>query len=298
MEIGVPGEEAEGVLQALEYLKEFHLGIPVKLGARVVIIGGGNSAVDAARVAFRDRRVKEVTILYRRTQKEMPAYPEEIESALDEGVKIQFLVAPARVRTHDGKVIGVECLRMKLGEKDESGRPRPVPIAGSEFQVSADTLILAISERAYTPYLKESDGLQLDPRWGTIIADPATMATTRPGVFAGGDVVSGPSSVVDAIAAGKAAARSIENYLEGRVLPRTHELTRPSLYVKPIKLTEEELQDSKRSRMPHLPVYKRRSGHEEIELGFTRELALREARRCLRCDLETEDAKKALGEKP
>jgi NADH-quinone oxidoreductase subunit F len=295
LEMGVPGEEAEGVLQALEYLKEHHLGIPVSLGARVVVIGGGNSAVDAARVAFRDKRVKQATILYRRTRKEMPAYPEEVEAGLEEGVKIEYLVAPVRVRVRDEKVVGVECIRMKLGEKDASGRAKPVPIPGSEFQVPADTLILAISERAYTPYLKDSDGLTLSPEWGTIIVDPASMATTRPGVFAGGDVVSGPSSVVEAMAAGKTAALSIECYLEGRSLAHPHQVTRPSLYVEPVKLTEEEAQNTKRAKMPHLPPGKRRSGHEEIETGFTKELAMREARRCLRCELETRDAKKAMG---
>ena len=295
LEMGVPGEEAEGVLQALEYLKDHHLGIPVSLGARVVVIGGGNSAVDAARVAFRDKRVKQATILYRRTRKEMPAYPEEVEAGLEEGVKIEYLVAPVRVRIRDEKVVGVECIRMKLGEKDSSGRAKPVPIPGSEFQIPADTLILAISERAYTPYLKDSDGLTLSPEWGTIIVDPASMATTRPGVFAGGDVVSGPSSVVEAMAAGKTAALSIECYLEGRPLIRSHDVTRPSLYVEPVKLTEEEAQNTKRVKMPHLPPVKRRSGHEEIETGFTKELALKEARRCLRCELETRDAKKAMG---
>lgn len=295
LEMGVPGEEAEGVLQALEYLKDHHLGIPVELGGRVVVIGGGNSAVDAARVAFRDRRVKQATILYRRTRKEMPAYPEEIEAGLEEGVKIEYLAAPVRIRIGDGKVVGVECIRMKLGEKDASGRARPVPIPGSEFQVPADTLILAISERAYTPYLKESDGLTLSPEWGTIIVDPASMATTRPGVFAGGDVVSGPSSVVEAMAAGKTAARSMESYLEGRSLVHVREVTRPSRYVEPVKLTEEEARNTRRSKMPHLPPARRRTGHEEIETGFTRELAMREAKRCLRCELETRDAKKAMG---
>jgi len=295
IEIGVPGEEAEGVLQALEYLKDVHLGRPVELGARIVVIGGGNSAVDAARVALRNKNVKKVTILYRRTRKEMPAYPDEVEAALEEGVKIEFLVAPTWVRTKDGRVTGVQCQRMKLGEKDESGRPKPVPIEGSEFLTAADTLILALSERAYTPYLKDSDGLSLSPKWGTIIVDPATMATTRPGVFAGGDVVTGPSSVVDAIAAGKAAADAVDNYLEGRPLVRARQLTRPSLYVKPVELKEDELQQAKRSKMPHLSPSKRKAMHEEIELGFTRDVAVREARRCLRCELETEDGKKATG---
>ena len=295
IEIGVPGEEAEGVLQALEYLKDVHLRRPVDINGRVVVIGGGNSAVDAARVALRDKNVKKVTILYRRTRKEMPAYPEEVEAAVEEGVRIEYLVAPTWVRTKDGRVTGVQCRRMRLGDKDESGRPKPIPIEGSEFFVDADNLILALSERAYTPYLKESDGLSLSPRWGTIIVDPATMATTRPGVFAGGDVVTGPSSVVDAIAAGKAAAEAIDSYLEGRPLVRTRQLTRPSLYVPPVELKEDELQQAKRVKMPHLPPSKRKSLHEEIELGFTKEMAVREARRCLRCELETEDGKKATG---
>jgi NADH-quinone oxidoreductase subunit F len=295
IEIGVPGEEAEGVLQALEYLKDVHLKRPVELGARVVVIGGGNSAVDAARVALRNKNVKKITILYRRTRKEMPAYREEVEAALEEGVKIEFLVAPTWVRTKDGRVTGIQCRRMKLGEKDESGRPKPMPIEGSEFLVDVDTLILALSERAYTPYLKDSDGLSLSPKWGTIIVDPATMATTRPGVFAGGDVVTGPSSVVDAIAAGKAAAEAIDNYLESRPLVRSRQLTRPSLYVEPVELKEDELQQAKRSKMRHLPPSKRKTMHEEIELGFTKDIAVREARRCLRCDLETEDGKRAIG---
>jgi NADH-quinone oxidoreductase subunit F len=295
IEIGVPGEEAEGVLQALEYLKDVHLKRPVELGARVVLIGGGNSAVDAARVALRNKNVKKVTILYRRTRKEMPAYPDEVDAALEEGVKIEFLTAPTWVRTKDGRVTGVQCQRMKLGEKDESGRPKPVPIEGSEFLVDGDTLILALSERAYTPYLKESDGLSLSPKWGTIVVDPATMATTRPGVFAGGDVVTGPSSVVEAIAAGKAAAEAIDSYLEGRPLVRARQLTRPSMYVPPVELKEDELQQEKRFKMPHLPPSKRKTMHEEVELGFTKEVAVREARRCLRCELETEAGKKATG---
>jgi len=295
IEIGVPGEESEGVLQALEYLKDVHLSRPPELGARVVIIGGGNSAVDASRVALRDKNVKKVTILYRRTKKEMPAYSEEVEAALEEGVRIEFLAAPARVRTKDGRVTGVECLRMKLGEKDASGRAKPVPIPGSEFMVPADTLVLALSERAYTPYLKDSDGLILSPEWGTIIADRATMATTRPGVFAGGDVVTGPSSVVEAIAAGKTAAQSIEDYLEGRPLARARQLTRPSRYVEPVTLKEEEIEQAKRPKMPHLAPGRRKTLHDEVELGFTRDVAVREARRCLRCDLETEDGKKAIG---
>ena len=295
IEIGVPGEEADGVLQALEYLKDVHLKRPVELGGRVVVIGGGNSAVDAARVALRNKNVKQVSILYRRTRKEMPAYPEEIEAALEEGVKIEFLTAPSRVRTKDGRVCGVQCQRMKLGEKDDSGRPKPVPIEGSELHVAADTLILALSERAYTPYLKDSDGLSLSPKWGTIVVDPATMATTRPGVFAGGDVVTGPSSVVEAIAAGKAAAEAIHSYLESRPLVRVRRPTRPTLYVPPVELKEDELQQAKRSKMPHLPPSRRKTMHEEVELGFTREVAVREARRCLRCELETEDGKKAIG---
>ena len=170
MKLEIPGEDAQGVIQSLEYLKTVKLGRDVSVGRRVGVVGGGNSAIDAARVAIRDKGCEKVTILYRRTKAEMPAFPEEIEAVVEEGVAIEFLVAPVKVLTKDGRVTGVECLRMALGDKDASGRRRPVPIAGSEFSLELDTLIVAVGERSDTSYLCAKDGI--DTRKGeNIIVD-------------------------------------------------------------------------------------------------------------------------------
>ena len=293
MKMGIPGEEAEGVMQSLEYLKATNLGQKVPVGKRVCIVGGGNSAIDAARVALRDKNCQKVTILYRRTKVEMPAFPEEVDAAIDEGVDIQFLVAPVKVLTKDGKVTAVECIRMKLGEKDSSGRRKPIPIEGSEFTVKLDTLILAIGERPETSYVSPNDNIGLDKE--NITVDGETFKTTREGVFAGGDVVTGPNTVVNAMAAGKIAAETIEKYLSGQPLERAHALTRPSIYIKPVEISEAEAAKAKRPKMPHLTMAQRRKNFKEIELGLTEKMARAEARRCLRCELETEDGKNALG---
>jgi NADH-quinone oxidoreductase subunit F len=295
MKMGIPGEEAEGVMQSLEYLKATNLGQKVPVGKRVCIVGGGNSAIDAARVALRDKNCQKVTILYRRTKVEMPAFPEEVDAAIDEGVDIQFLVAPVKVLTKDGKVTAVECIRMKLGEKDSSGRRKPIPIEGSNFTVKLDTLILAIGERPETSYVSPNDNIGLDKE--NITVDGETFKTTREGVFAGGDVVTGPNTVVNAMAAGKIAAETIEKYLSGQPLERAHALTRPSIYIKPVEISEAEAAKAKRPKMPHLTMAQRRKNFKEIELGLTEKMARAEARRCLRCELETEDGKSAIGAK-
>jgi NADH-quinone oxidoreductase subunit F len=294
MDLKIPGEKAEGVVQAMELLHAVNLGQQIKLGNRVGIIGGGNAAIDAARVAIRNKDCKNVIILYRRTRKEMPAFEEEIESAIHEGIEIQYLVAPKRIKTQNGKVVSVECIRMKLGDLDESGRRRPIPVEGSEFTVELDTLIPAIGERPDMSFVKDKDNLKVT-KWGTLIANEEVLLTDREGVFAGGDAVTGPRTVVEAIAAGKIAAVSIEKYLEGKKIAREYKLSRPSLYVDPVELTEEEIQKAKRARMPMLPLNARKKNFKEVELGLTEENALKEARRCLRCELETKDGKKALG---
>jgi len=294
MAMDIPGEDAEGVIHSLEYLRDVNLAGHAKVGRQVVIVGGGNSAIDAARAALRDKACEKVTIFYRRTKAEMPAIAEEVDAAIDEGIDIQFLVAPIKVITSYGKATAIECVRMKLGEKDASGRPKPVPIEGSNFVHELDTLILAISERPDTSYIGEGDEIR---RHGeNIIIDEDTAMTTRAGVFAGGDAVTGPSSVVDAIAAGKLAAETIEKHLTGRPLRRDHRLTRPSQYVKPWMLSEEELQITKRAKMIHLPPKDRHKNFKEVEIGLTEDTAVREARRCLRCDLETADGKSATKE--
>ena len=296
MKMNIPNEDAEGVIQALELLKEVNLGKEVKLGKKAGIIGGGNAAVDAARVAIRNKNTDKVIILYRRTRKEMPAFEEEIDAAIEEGIDIQFLVAPNKVLTDNGKVVGVECIRMKLGDIDASGRRRPIPIEGSEFTVELDTLIPAIGERPDTSYITEKDNLKIS-KWDTIVVNEESLSTDRKGVFAGGDVVTGPKTVVEAIAAGKEAAESIEKYLEGKSLAKEYKICRPSLYIEPVELTEKEIEEAERPKMPRLPVKGRYKNLQEVDLGLTGNMVIKEARRCLRCELETEDGKKAIGRK-
>jgi NADPH-dependent glutamate synthase beta subunit-like oxidoreductase len=211
-ELNVEGCNLEGVVHALEFLKEANIG-EAKVGEKVVVIGGGNVAVDAARTALR-MGAKEVVILYRRSREEMPANPWEVREAETEGVKIRFLVSPKKILSKNGLVTALECIKMILGEPDESGRRAPVPVEGSEFMIEADRVILAIGEMPDLTFLpKEIEITEA----GTIAVDPFTMETSMPGVFAGGDVVSGPATVVEAIVAGKRAASSIERYLKGEV---------------------------------------------------------------------------------
>jgi NADH-quinone oxidoreductase subunit F len=286
--LGIPEEEGEGVLESMEFLTSVNLGKKVKIGKRVGIIGGGNAAVDSARVAHRLKDCEKVTIIYRRTKTEMPAFKEEVESALNEGIDIQFLTAPVEVVRKNGKLTGIKCIRMELGEPDESGRRRPVPIPGSEFEIELDTLIPAIGEQPDLSFLDEHHGIDISRR-GTIVVDPETFATNKEGVFAGGDVVTGANTVVEAMAAGKVASQSIDKYLRGESLIRTYEVTKPSILVEALELTEEELAQLKRPEMPNLPIEQRSKNFKEVELGFDEKMAMKEARRCLRCELEPEE---------
>ncbi len=292
LHMGIPGEDAEGVLHSLEYLRQINMGNKVPIGKRVVVVGGGNSAIDAARVALRDPACEEVTIFYRRTKAEMPAIAEDVEAAIEEGVDIRFLVTPVKVLMSYGKAVEIECVKMKLGEPDSSGRPKPVPIEGSNFIHKLDTLILAISERPDTSYIGEGD--EINRHGENIVIDEETAMTTRAGVFAGGDAVTGPNMVVDAMSAGKRAAEMIAKYIEGKPLKPDYKLSRPSLYIEPPTLSEEEILKAERPKMNRLSTKDRANNFREVELGLTEKAAIREARRCLRCDLETEDGKAAI----
>lgn len=291
--LGVPNEDADGVIHALEFLKDVNLGKKVNIGKRVGVIGGGNAAVDAARVAKRIKGCEEVLVIYRRTRAEMPAFKEEVDAAIEEGVKVQFLATPSKVITRNGKVTGVECIKMELGEVDESGRRRPVPIEGSEFTIDLGTLIVAVGEEPDPGFLGMEHGMEIS-RGGTIAVDPETFATNVEGVFAGGDAVTGPNTVIEAISSGKIAAEMIDKYIRGESMVREYKLTRPSMYVPPVKVTEEEMEEAKRIAIPCLPVDERISNFHEVELTITEEMAMAEARRCLICYLETEDGKKWL----
>ena len=218
----------------------------------------------------------------------MPASHEEIEEAIREGIEIKFLVAPVRVISSGGKLSGVEFQKMKLGDVDESGRARPVPIEGSEFVVEIDTLISAVSQEPDIKSLVADGGLKLT-KWNTIEADPETLYTDLEGVFAGGDVVRGPDTVVKAISDGKLAASMIQKYIKGEPLTREYKVTRPAMKVPAVELTDDEIAEIKEPEVPLLPVGERELNFNEIELCFTREMVVREAKRCYRCDLETED---------
>ncbi|MDH5406039.1 MAG: FAD-dependent oxidoreductase [Candidatus Aminicenantes bacterium] len=286
--MGIPGEDAKGVIEALELLRAVNLGEEVKVGKRIGIIGGGNAAIDAARVAFRMPGCEEVTIIYRRTRAEMPAFSEEVDEAIEEGINIKFLAAPTKIITKNGKLTAAECIKMKLGDFDASGRRRPVPIEGSEFILNLDTMIMAIGEQPDLSFMNKKHQIEISPN-NRIIVDPETLSTNRTGVFAGGDVVTGPYTVVEAISAGKIAAESIDRYLKGESLQREYKVTRPCAYIEPVELTDEELGEIKAVEMPSLPVEKRVKNFKEVELGFDEKMAVKEARRCLRCELELKE---------
>ncbi|MGQ9809856.1 MAG: FAD-dependent oxidoreductase [bacterium] len=212
LKLNIPGEEDyEGIVDCIEFLRRVNLGDKRKPGNKVIVIGGGNSAIDSARVALR-LGCEEVTILYRRSRKEMPANPWEVEAAENEGVRIHYLAAPIKILGSNGRVTGMLCTRMKLGKPDASGRRAPVPIEGSEFEIDADLVIPAISQKPDLSFLPENHGFKIS-KWESFVVDEATMATNREGVYAGGDAVTGPATVVEAIRGGHIAADAMKDYL-------------------------------------------------------------------------------------
>jgi len=279
LKLGVPGEDMEGVHHGTALLKEVNLGKSVQLGGKVAVIGGGNVAVDAARTALR-LGSKEVCIVYRRSKDEMPAYREEVESAEAEGIKIYCVAAPSRIIGRDGRVAGVECIRTELGEPDESGRKRPVPIKGSEFIIDADTVISAIGEVPDLSFLDTARFHMTATK--TIKVNPHTLATNISGVFAGGDAATGPATVIEAIAAGRKAAIAIDKYLRGQSL----EYEEPVLNTVDIQdVDTAKFKKRKRQKMPAVPPKKRIQSFKEVELGFSEQAALSEAERCFQCGL-------------
>jgi len=284
--LNIPGEDAKGILPGVEFLRRANLGEKVSVGAKVAVIGGGNVAIDAARVAVRNG-AKSVTIIYRRTRDEMPASVEEIEEAEDEKIEVMFLLAPVKVVVKNGKVSGIECLKMGLGEYDESGRAKPVPVPGSERVIEADTIISAIG---YAPEIQRlsENGQFARNKNGTLVVDDATLATGMPGVFAGGDVVTGASTVVQAMAGGYRAAITIDRYLKGQDLYKDRIYSAARRADVPRSEADAEAANEARGRavVPQLLAEERVCGFAEVNVGFDEETALSEAKRCLRCDLE------------
>jgi len=279
IELGVPGEKAGGVRQGVDFLREANLTGKAPVGRKVAIIGGGNVAIDVSRSAVR-LGAEQVTIIYRRTRAEMPAWEEEIQAAESEGVKIEYLAAPQEILTRDGQVVGVRCIRMELTEADSSGRRRPVPIPGSEFEFECDQLVPAIGQRPDLSSIENLTGLTFS-RYGTVEVNAVSYATERPGVFAGGDLQSGPWVAIGAIGAGKEAAESIVRYLDGRDLVEGREA---AVNENPVYRPVPEGEPRRpRAAMPHLPVEKRQGNFDEVELGFEEGAGRAEAGRCLNC---------------
>jgi NADH-quinone oxidoreductase subunit F len=286
--LGLENEDAPGVVPSIDFLKAFNLRGEQLARGRVGVIGGGNSAIDAARTAMRQRDVDSVTILYRRTRGEMPAFSEEIEAAIEEGIELETLVTPTGIQTTSGVFSHLECVRNTLGEPDASGRRRPVPVAGSEFRTELDTLIVAISEDsgvdAITP--ARSGGVRTTPH-NTVEVDPESLQTSRPGVFAAGDVVSGPNTIVDAIAAGRRAATMIQRHLRGLPLEYRNGSCIPTEYIEPASAgVDGTTSAADRVETPRASVQWRKRNFAEVEVTLSPNEAHREAGRCLRCDLE------------
>jgi formate dehydrogenase major subunit len=284
-ELRCEGEEL--AIAGVEFLEKVAKGNPPSLGSDVIVVGGGNTAIDCARSAVRFG-ARNVRILYRRSRQEMPCLMEEVEAAEVEGVQIELLTAPVRIERNGGRV-SVRCQHMGLGEPDSSGRRRPVPIEGSDFVIECSTVIAAVGQ-SVDRTLAERQGLKASA-WG-IFAEDRTLATNLPGVFAGGDAVLGADLAVRAVTAGRMAAASIHQYLSGKNV--TGETAQINIAMQPIDDAERaamfrEIERASRAPMGHLSVEQRRASFDEVDRGLSSQNALREAQRCLSCGCKKAD---------
>jgi formate dehydrogenase major subunit len=278
--LGIPGESLENVLHGTGFLGEVARDESIRIGRRVLVIGGGNAAIDSARTALRIG-AEQVTILYRRTREEMPAFDPEVRAALEEGVRIEYLATPARIERSEDGTLRVTCLNTRLGEPDETGRQRPVPIEGSEHARDVDMVIAAIGQRVDVRLV---EGIALSG-WGTIRVDARTLETNLKGVFAGGDCVVGPDIVVNLVRMGRQAAVAIDQYLLGREVvgegaPYNHSMG--GLAEVPQEVAA-GFDPASRILSPHRDPEARSKNFAEVEAGFTPEMARAEARRCMEC---------------
>jgi uncharacterized 2Fe-2S/4Fe-4S cluster protein (DUF4445 family)/NADPH-dependent glutamate synthase beta subunit-like oxidoreductase len=282
--LDIPNEDSEGVFHGLDILRRINCGENIQMSGRVVVVGGGNAAVDSARVAKR-LGAKEVLLIYRRSRSDMPAIKSEVDEAEQEGVKFHFLVTPVRVLTHEGRLTGIQCIRVELGKANESGRRSSIPIEGTDFELKADQLIIAIGQSVDKKAILE--GLEYSNS-KTLSVDPVTLKTNIEGVFAGGDLVSGPSDVISAIGAGQDAAISIELYLEGIDLIKG----RPPKKKKVEEVPKEGVEKEPRKSLPLLEP-DGRIGFVEVGIGFANrmEMAIEESKRCLNCGIYAEKGK-------
>ncbi|MCK4358442.1 MAG: FAD-dependent oxidoreductase [Candidatus Cloacimonetes bacterium] len=280
LKLGIPGEDKfKGVIYSLEFLRRVNLGDKSKPGRIVVVIGGGHPAIDSARTALR-LGCDDVHLVYSKSRNEMPVDEQEIDEAEIEGVKIHYLTSPINVLGNDGKVNGLECIKLRLSEPDIVGRRQPITVENSNFVISADVIIPAMGQEPDLSWLPENHGFE-SSRWNCFVVDPDTLATNLPGFFAGGDTVTGPKTVIEAIAAGHKAAISIDRYLMRKDLKIVKE---------PIEVEESELiiedlipEEKKRIRIPTLLPKSRKNNFREVELLPTDEQTIEEAKRCLMC---------------
>ena len=282
--LNIPGEtDFPQVIGAIDLLRRVALGDRGIPGKHAVIVGGGNVAIDTARTCLR-LGSEEVTIAYRRARAAMPADVEEVEQAEDEGIHLSFLTIPKAILGKDGRLTGLECIRAKLIKTDNSDRLSPVPIEGSEFIIKADTVISAIGQRIDLECLSDLKDLKWSRRQ-TIQTNNVSMETSIPGVFAGGDAVTGPATVVEAIGAGKRAAESIDRYLSGIPQPKMPPVPVRRSRVDWLEIPASTKMTLRRPEMPLLNLERRRTTFQQVELGYTENVVREEARRCLRCDI-------------
>ncbi len=281
--LGIPGEDLEGVIHGVSFMQMANLGRDLDIGQKkVAVIGGGNTAMDAARSSLR-LGAEEVFILYRRTKEEMPVDTRELEQVEEEGIKVHYLTQPIRVLSGDGvKASGVRCIQNRLGDSERDGRRRPIPIEGTEFDIDIDLLIPAVSQSPDISFLPEEIGLEIS-KWDRLAVNPETFETNVHGIFAGGDFVTGPRDVIRVIADGRRAALSIHSYLSGEKIER-----RPAYFtlIPEVKI-DPDLEKIPRQRINTLPPHERKSFDKEVELGFSKEVAVKEAVRCLQCHIFT-----------
>ena len=288
MNLGIPGEEtANGVLDAIAFLRDVNLGDRQCPGRKVVVVGGGNVAIDAARTAKR-LGAETVTVVYRRSEQEMPAYGEEIQGAKEEGVQFATLAAPVGIRAENDCVVGFECIRTELGPPDDSGRRRPVPVQGSEFVIDCDAVIPAIGQKTDVAWTRQAPDLKLTAR-NTVAVHPQTMQTSLPHVFAAGDAVSGPATVIEAVAAGHRAAEAMHLFLQGEDLSADD----AALADRPAPGNDwaaipEDTPPLPRVRPGHLEIAARSKSFDEVETCMDEDDARKEASRCLNCGVCSE----------
>jgi formate dehydrogenase major subunit len=282
----VDGEDTTGVISGIDFLEKAIKGEDYDLGKKVVVVGGGNTAIDAARTSW--RMGADVSILYRRTKKEMPAEPIEIHEAELEGIKMEFLKAPVKIRKANGKVV-LECIKMKLGEPDSSGRCRPVMIEGSEYEIEADTVISAIGQKVDVTFLKDT-GIKLTD-WDTIVTNNKTGQTNIEHIFAAGDCVLGPFIIAAALGQARIAAISIDQYLKGQPVigeKKVYVATMGSLEDIPEEFYK-DVEYAKRYKMPKLEPADRANNFDEVEVGYNAKQAVEEASICLECGCKQAD---------